>query len=274
MNLTLLVQTESSLGEILRIVFEEKKLKDPKFSLQYVCNKCEIPSRGHLSDVMKGRRKLKVSYINNVFTLLGFSKNEIEVIKLLSQLEKAKTIQLRESISKKIYLARKKLNIQVSQLNSGDFNPFIFVKAFCSLGIQNLEPTLELIAKSINEEIKETEKALDALLNEGFIVKENEYYLYDKNLSEVLFPEGDNEQFQIKHIKLAIQDALKRLPQEFNNKKSTYFESATVSVKLPQYQDFLSELKDLINNKLSSLESGRADDIVHFNFLIYPETKQ
>jgi uncharacterized protein (TIGR02147 family) len=251
--------------------YEHEKSIDSKYSLQYICNKCDIPSKGHLSDVMNGRRKLKSSYIDCIFKVLKFTEPQREVLRILSQLERAKTNEEKELFIKEVYNARKRLNIQKRRLKSGDYNPFIFVKAFCALGIQNLLPKLESISQVINESVDNTRKALDQLIEQGFLTIEGDYYIYSKNLSEVVFSEGDSEQFQLKHIEIATSRALERLPDMFIYNDETYFESTTLSVSKSEYSVFLKKLKTFISKNISELESDWADDIAHFNFLIYPE---
>lgn len=271
MDKTLLVQVESLPGEILRQAFEYAKQNNSKVSLQYVCNHCDIPSKGHLLDVMKGRRKIKSEYIDKTFSFLGFTKKEVDVIKLLCQLEKTKKIEERAAISKDILLARKRLNVRSTKIIGGAYNPFIFVKTLCSLGIEDLIPTAKHIAPVIGETIEETQWALDALLEQGWVTQQDEFYLYDPNACELIFPEGDQERFHLRHIELAVQDGLKKLKTDFQDTKNTYFQSTSLSLKLDQYQQFLEEFKEYLDKNCTRLESDRADGIAHFNIMVYLE---
>lgn len=122
-------------GEILKYLFLKKKEQLPIFSLQYVCDRTNISSRGHLSDLLNGRRKVPPSLgkdLCRVFGLKGVRKKWFE---LLIDLNKSKDPIQRQKIKKQIDRIKKQVQSNDSALTAGDYDPFVFMKVFASFGI-------------------------------------------------------------------------------------------------------------------------------------------
>src|ERR1035438_1879138 len=71
------LQNCKSSGELIKAIYRLNKEANSKISLQFICDRAGIPSKGLLSDIMAGRRPLKLSHANNlvgVFGLVGVEK--------------------------------------------------------------------------------------------------------------------------------------------------------------------------------------------------------
>jgi uncharacterized protein (TIGR02147 family) len=76
--------------EFLKAAFEERRAKNPAFSLRMVSSKAGIPSTGYLSLVLAGKRNLASDVALDIAKLLSLTKRESEYLLLLIRYSRAK----------------------------------------------------------------------------------------------------------------------------------------------------------------------------------------
>ena len=66
----------------LHAIYIVRNLNDKKVSLQWLCTKSNIPSKGLLGDFFQGRRPLPRKYLHGLTTALGLTEEQTALILL------------------------------------------------------------------------------------------------------------------------------------------------------------------------------------------------
>lgn len=78
----ILVEAESS-GMSLRQLYELYKKHTRKCSLEFICRRTGIPSKGYLAFVMSGERRLNAKYWPAVCAVFKLNDSQAEILQLL-----------------------------------------------------------------------------------------------------------------------------------------------------------------------------------------------
>lgn len=82
----ILVEAESA-APTLRNLYELYKRHIGKFSMSFICRRAGIPSKGYLSFVMTGDRKLNEKYWVPVSEVFHLNPDQLEIMRLLFERE-------------------------------------------------------------------------------------------------------------------------------------------------------------------------------------------
>jgi len=264
----LLTNTEDP-GEIVSALYTQKKSQNKGFSLQLLCNRSGISSKGLLSDVIKKRRKLPLKNADALAKAFGLNFKERKVFVLLTEIQRSKEPSEQNALRKKLRTARKNLEVKNRTLFEGDYDPLTFCLVFCCLGVKTCEPTLFGIAQHLRLQKGQVQKALKALIKMNYITQTEKTFSIS-SVGEIRFTDGDYKRFHKTLILQSIEYASSKVEKGFDLKESTFFDSSVISVSKKHYKQQLPKIKALFDEVQSELEVESGDELIHFNIQIHP----
>lgn len=95
---------------LLRDLFEERKTTNPKYSYRKFAQAAGIANPGFLNDVIKGRRKLSQSAIEQVCQGFELNEKESDFFKLIVNYGQAKTTESKQEFFRQILYRRSRSN--------------------------------------------------------------------------------------------------------------------------------------------------------------------
>lgn len=137
------------------------------------------------------------------------------------------------------------------------------------MGFLRKKNDLESISLLINATLEQTHKALQELVRQG-VVSENDGFYTLENSEQLIFYNGDQENFHHRMIKDSVQETLQNIDQHFSQSDSAIIESCLISVKKERYQELLENIRLNVNDFLDQIESEEGDTLVNFNFFLHP----
>ena len=260
-----------SAGQLLRMLYKDNKNVNRKFSLQFICNKAGLPSKGYLGDVFSGRRHLNPKYnfgVMNVFAMKGLER---KLFQLLVQLENEKSNSKLDVLHSRLGSIRNQIENGWSEIPSGNISRLLVSRIYCSLGVFTHAPTRQLIFDYFAAcPYADVEAALDSMIEQGFIKDADGKLEYTAR--EVVFESTSKIHSHIQYLDESIQYARQLIARQFEKRDQSYFESCVLSVDVRKFTAALPRIReffDLIQSELV-VDSG-ADDLAHFNIQIFLE---
>lgn len=104
----ILLETDSA-ATSLRSLYELHKSHQRKVSLSFVCRRAGIPSKGYLSFVMAGKRRLNVKYWQGVCEVFKLNYEQERIMKLLLEIDFLECEEQRKNCSAEIRKLRDRL---------------------------------------------------------------------------------------------------------------------------------------------------------------------
>jgi hypothetical protein len=114
----ILLETDSAANS-LRSLYELHKAHQSKVSLSFVCRRAGIPSKGYLSFVMAGKRRLNVKYWQSVCEVFKLNYQQEKIMKLLLEIDFLECEEQRRSRNAEILQLRRQLH-QLNELQKGE----------------------------------------------------------------------------------------------------------------------------------------------------------
>ncbi len=238
------------------------------YSMSYICKKAGIPSKGYLSDVMRGTRILNMKYMEGLVKAFKLSRATASVYQILVQIDHEKDsneiIRLLEK-RKRIAKAMKVVGGTVpAPLTSLFFN----LELFCRIGLFENKATrfdlLKIYGKSRSSEV---ELAIENLKSSNMIIEDCGYLTLAND--QFKFETSSNNS----HIEF-LHECLRRVTASiadwYLKPDLAYIESSIVSVDEAKYRKVLPQIRNLFSELQSDLESGKADKLILFNIQVIP----
>jgi len=261
----------SSFGETLKRLIQFKKSQHPQVSLAYLCKRASINSRGYLSDVMKGRRRLNPSYIDALIDALGLEAFEGDYLKLKLTREFSKNAEERQRIDQQIEEIRKLIDIHFSLMPIEFVDSHFICKVLTAFGLFKNQPSYRQLYHQFENKRKKVDSALAILKKKGFI-EERGTHLIIKNTT-CFFMESENGFSHINFIKEALNHSKESVSHWFEKSDLARFNSFILSVKKEEYQQYISHLRQQVIKDLSRLETKDGDMLIDFHLQVYPSQR-
>lgn len=260
-------------SEAIKALYLSHKAARPKFSLEYICRKAGISSKGYLSDVIKGRRTIHPKYIKGILRAFSLSELEAEYLKLLIQRDHendTKTLQKMDARLKELEREAKTRKLSLPQ---SFVHPFFTLEVFCAFGLFNGEPTLNDLVEYFGSASKAKVKlSLDNLEHMGSIrlADNNQYVLLER---QFLFDNSEDGYGHYAHLEESIDQAKANVRHFFPKNDVSFFESTTASVSMEDFIKAIPKIKRSFRKSITELETENGDELVRFNIQIYPRNK-
>ncbi len=256
--------TNEKLGKTIKVLYKLEKSEQPYFSVQYMCLKAKIPSKGHLSDVMGERRTLKLEYAKPLSKVFNLDSEQAKIFVSMAKYEKARTLSDKKKYYTQLQVAKKRLKSLETSYQEVQGVPFDFSRVFCSLGIIKKPVTAKKISHALEMDITAVLSYLKQLTERGFLIESEGCYALSAN--EVHFSKGEF----VDMIQSYLQASQLNINKWIDSKDSI-FESSTISVTQRAYKELLPKFKEFVMDTMSNLETEEGDSLVHFNVQVYPD---
>jgi uncharacterized protein (TIGR02147 family) len=257
--------------EALQQLYNLFKERDHRFSLQLICSRAEISSRGYLSQVLSGKRTLSVKYRESMPRAFRLDELHTAALQTLIDLDCETDSDKIKALQEKLRTDKLALKVSFAVLSNNFAKNACAFEVFCAFGFFSNNPTFENLVELFGiDRKKSVEEALIMLEQEGYISKKRTSYFL--NTQSLIFDRGEEGSTRTVFLKTALEDALHHLPKWINRTSEAHFESGIVSVTKKDYLRILPEIKNLIVKYQVDMESAEADTLVRFNIQIYPAT--
>lgn len=250
-----------------------KKLESPYFSKNYLTKKLGISSRGYLTDVFKGRKKLSARYAKPLVDLLGLDGSEGTYLekKLLLSTDFAKTDLIRDQLEYDLMvLGRKFRTVAVPVEDSTDAYvlSLVYLSFFLYKDTQasrrDLYQSLEIVpAVAIDAALRE-------LLMKGLLI-ENDHRISvnpDKEITFLNFQYSPDR--EIHFLKKTIEESSRKVDLLRARRDEVVFQSTVVTVRKKRYLEFVKKIKQDFRTMIADLDEADPDSLIRFNIQLYP----
>ncbi len=238
------------------------------YSMSYICKKAGIPSKGYLSDVMRGARILNRKYIEGLVKAFKLSRSSASVYQILVQIDHEKDPNEIFRLLEKRKRADKAMKVVGGSVPAPLTSLFFNLELFCRLGLFENKATrfdlLKIYGKSRSAEV---ELGIENLKSSNLIIE-------DCGCLTLI-----NDQFKFEtssnssHIEF-LHECLRRVTASIGDWYAkpdlAYIESSIISIEEAKYRKILPQIRSLFSELQSDLESGKADKLILFNLQVMP----
>ena len=256
-------------GDAIKALYKFRNGKDKKFSLGFIAMAAGIPSRGYISDVMKGRRVLSKTYQDKIAKAFKLSGLKARFLALLIARDHAEKETSKRDLTSRLAKLTKALAIEGERMPK-DFleDPYVF-DLFCVFGLCKQPATLaELAAYFPEAPVATINASLQLLKNHGYVNASGRGFSVGKQV--VRFMGSDNDSDHVRFVKSSLKHESDRVGKYFNKDESSHFEALVVSMKSSELRQFIQRCRADIIQWQADLESDEADMILRMNVQIYP----
>lgn len=268
---TLLVDANNA-SEAFQHLYRAHLQAFPKVSLSSFCQTIGLSSKGNLSSILAGHRRLPQKYFNAVckaFDIKGLERRLFKSLVDLSHATKPKDQEkLRYAIDEFKATLRSRDHSMTFHLNE----PWVF-EIFCAFGVASTPVTLAKLAALVGCPQASAAKALQNLIKND-LVKQIDHDQYELISRQIMFSQSDDGRAHIKFIERCISDAERNVKRYFEAHDQALFVSSLISVNKSTFSNLLHELRGDLEIFQNRIESEDADSLVRFNVQIYPMTDQ
>lgn len=265
------IKTEKS-GVLLGALYRARKSENIRFSLQYLCNRAKIASKGYLSDVIGGRRKLSARYARSLADAFDLEDTERKIFIYLVQKDDEPSFAKQRSLAKKIQALKDQLKSGIRDVPENIHSHVLFTRIFCSLSVFSSPPTKEQVVSLLKDENPDAVRGtIDLLIQSGAVVEVNNKLSVVS--SEIRFGNGGDSDSNIRYIEEFLNFSKTQARNWYPKKNESFFESSMLSVRKDRYLELLPKIKEIIDQTLTGLEEASdADELIHFGIQIFPDS--
>lgn len=257
-----------STHEVLRCIYLYLKKDNPKYSMGYIFKAAGLSSKGYLSDILSGRRRLKTQHVRGMAKAMSLPKKVENWLHILVECEQEKDPRKRESLLRKRESVRKQLGIH-HKLYKSKSPVSLLIDVFSGLSLTEGKASSESLLQFFpGYTEREITNALEDLQAEGMLSKSGDTYVSLKShlmLSDRTYPEQ-----HLEFLEQSIEKAKNNVRPWLRHNQESFFESSLVSVNKEQYKKLLPELKNLFERFQCEVETNDANELIRFNIQIYP----
>lgn len=255
--------------ELIRKLYEEQKeIMGSRFSLEILARKMDYKSKGHLSSILKGEKKLPIDkcfLLKNIFHLSGIQYNIVYHYCLIDHTDK---YDERDILYSQLKIAKDEYTRRHFSKIPENINTSMFCYLYCSLGLLEKDIfSLHDVSELYHSEIENLKDCMDFLVELNVVSRVGDNFSLTGNHIRV-----DSSAFNFAQSlnTFFIEESLKMMNDWFHKKEEAMFESSIISVKKDDYLLFLEKYKRFIDAELVKLECKQGDQLVLVNTQICP----
>jgi uncharacterized protein (TIGR02147 family) len=265
-EISVILVGSQTIAELILGILEHKKISHPSFTASSLAKRAQI-SRSYLSEVLSGKKKISKTAAISVRSALGLLHLESGYFDAILQKELAKTENEKIEAQKEVNICLKLLQSVRGERQVPEGATLLAFDIYAAIGMfGNSGASLAQLKALFQQHLGlEVQGALKWLVAKGVLKTENENYFYTKSGLVFSAAEGSlREDFW----RESLQDSVKNLGKFAD--EDCYFSSYSVSVQKKHAKKILSEMKKLIFEKLTELDSPEADGLMRLNIQMYP----
>ncbi len=262
----ILVSSKSS-HEALKRLYNFQKQKQPTFSLTILGKKLGISSKGHISDMIRGRRSISRKHWSILSQVFDLSETQTHYFQCLLEKDHSKCNSQKSYFEKQLESLERLINKSVDHrtLPTKESPTKFAVELLKSFPIFQNKPNFRDILDYFGRHrFKEIQSTLGYLLNEDLIdVKDGFYFIKNQPAAtETLLAETD-------YLKASIIEACDFL-EHFENDSSAIFTSDVLCVSSEDYQKIIVEFRSKLEELRQRSQSGQEDTLIKVNLQVFP----
>tara|TARA_Y100000780_G_C13696111_1_gene423217 strand:- start:114198 stop:115058 length:861 start_codon:yes stop_codon:yes gene_type:complete len=263
-----IILKSDSFSEAFSGLFSLKRNKSP-LSLQSLANKLQYKSKGHISAILKGEKRLplkKCEILKSVFSLNDY---EFSLLYLLCSLDHSNSPNEKKVIRSQIRITQDHFSTSFLTALPKDLNECDFALIYCCIGLIKKEGfTIKDIEELTDLPQDTIHLALKTLIEFNSVAKDQNQ-TYQLISSHLRIPSQYSD-FALSMTRALINEGSKRVEEHFSNKDLAFFENSMVSVLEKDYKSFIEKLRLFIHSELTQIESSEGDLIILTNFNSLP----
>ena len=261
-----------SASQALRALYDQLRAADKKFSLAWLADRIGLASKGHLSDIMSGRRPLREQQVKGLIKALHLSSLSARLIKTFASLEVETDPTKRRLLENRLAKLRKGLRVRQGLFTEDGAIPssLFALDVFCAFWLFGGRPSSKDLHRTFakTKTRLEVDDALRFLLQAKMVQRDgNAWKSSDRNVS---FLAAGSQTAQAELIIGAIRDTLANAKRWLPQREQAYFETISISVDRARYQRLLRKFRDDVLVWQTRFESEKSDTLIRFNIQIYP----
>lgn len=239
-------------------------------SMNAVCAKAGIPSRGYFSLVMNGKRILSRKHGPALARVLGLKGFERDLFLTLLDADHATESTRRRQLKLAIASYRKLLAIDETAILPENLSSEALVgDVFCSFSLfpngADQDQLLELFPRRRHAAVK---GILKNLCKEGYLKKEQlTYHVVKKG---TIFLASSDKSAPIRYISSSFFEVAQLAPRLMERLGRCYLTSLTISMKSSEYPRFLESVKEAVKKLVVEVNDDAGDQIVRVNVGVHP----
>jgi uncharacterized protein (TIGR02147 family) len=262
--------TVQSVSQGLRVIYEMYRARDKKYSQQWLAQRASFSSKGHLADVMSGRRPIRLLQLQALLECLSISGINCNLMKTLFELSRCKKANERIELENKLLELRKIVRTyRLTMPLESSANHILVLDVFSAFWLFDGAPSTDKLKAHFKRKYTgpEVDHALKFLLASGAIEFNEQSWRAAKE--RVTFVAAGDDA-PVKFIQSALSDAAKEVPFWFSKSALSHFETVSISTTKSKYELALKAFKDELMMWQSRFESDDADMLIRFNMQLYP----
>ncbi len=250
----------SGFAEAAKALFDLAKAARKTVSLASLCTRIGLKSRGHLSEILAGKRTLDGAKVGKLGEALGLKGPEIEFFALL---------HAQATDDPRMQLLRRVLSAAEPEAPARLGEMFLAFKVFAAFSLFGDRPTRDQLVDFFGKaNCQDVDRSLALLVDEGLVSIEGKSFA--AHFEHVIF-RNDGTGFSLRdYLHMSLDDARRTLERWVNARDVANYQASIISVRRSDLLRILPEIKARLREEQSRLESDKGDMLVHFNVQIYP----
>ncbi|MES2802501.1 MAG: TIGR02147 family protein [Bdellovibrionota bacterium] len=258
-------------SEATRNLYLHYKSIHRNYSLSYICQKAGIPSKGYLSDVMRGTRILNMKYMEGLIKVFKLSHSAGSFYQTLVRMDHEKDPDEIKRLLEKRKRAEKAMKVSEGAVPAPLTSLFFNLELFCRMGLFNNKATRSDLLKVYGKAKSfEVEKAIENLKSSHLIAEDGGVLTL---INEQFKFETSNNNSHIEFLQECLKRVAASIGEWYLKPDLAYVESSIISVEEAKYRKLLPQIRSLCSEIQSDLESGKADKLILFNVQVMPLDK-
>jgi uncharacterized protein (TIGR02147 family) len=263
------LRTAKNSAEALNRLYTLHKKANAKYSLAFFCQRAGFASKGYLSEVIRGKKKINPKHAGQVASAFFLKGIEAKYFKLLVEIDAENSAEVLKDLKLKKQTLQKSLLVVRSTMPSAFPNPFFVLSVYSALGLQNNQADLSKLLHYFGQtKRRELQEALH-LLKESKLVTEKDG-IFRSLHAEVIFSENEHNFSHLNFLESALDRTKESLKQWYDQPDAAYIESSIISVNKETYKRLLPKIREFAAEIQSQLETDDADQLVLFNWNMFP----
>jgi uncharacterized protein (TIGR02147 family) len=250
-----------------------KKMENSAFTKNYVTRRVGLSSRGYLTDVFKGRKKLSARFVKPLVATLDLEPFEAAYLekKLLLETEYAKSQETREELQAELHVLEK--NFRSMTLTVEDhFDVYALSLVYLSLFLfpdkkasqRDLLKVLAILPAAT------IERSIMFLLQKELIIESDHRFTVNPDKDFSFLSAQYSASQEIAYLKKSFTEGIERLPLLQQQRDDVIFHSSVLTVKRSEYREFVRKIKQDFRTYHAELDHQHPDTLVRFNVQLYP----
>ncbi len=269
-----LILSAGSGTEALRRLLTWNRQNNPKWSYAWIAKQLGLSSKGHIADIIGGRRLLVARLWEPCLLMLGLKGISLKYCRLLLEIEASISDgkDVPATHYEKLEGLRKTLQAQIHKTSDRLVSNHMILQLHAVFGLYRNRPKRrELIQFFGRQHVIEVDQALHILMSEGMVQRVNDQYQLNDQARHVMVLGPQPELAKVlDFLKQGLDQSKAAMDQWATQADLACFRSAHVSVRKELYRKQLDSLRDEILRMQNEMATEDGDMLIRIDYQIYP----